>query len=560
MLRAEIKSSISRSKGLIAAFIVVIAAIIIRYIGLSMPDTFVSHFTGMIRSLIYIGLFSAWGVSIRQRIMQKQVRRYMTAVAALMVGWMAVRTVKYLFAMPDDFLARRMLWYSFYIFMLTIPAICLLVSLSLGKPENYRLPKWVNLLFIPTAVLILFALTNDMHQLVFIFPDGKPWSDHDYTYGLLYWIITGWEILCAVTALITILMKCRIPHSKKYRWLPFVPFAVAILYCLAYVSGVPWLRKIAGDLPAFLCLFFAASLESCIRCGLIQSNTRYAELFRASDISAQITDTSYAVRYAANNAQTISADQMRNAEPHPLTLPDGNRLHNMPVDGGHAIWTEDISELLRLHDTLAERKEELQERNALLQHEYEQEKEHKTTQEQNRLYDLLQSKTQRQLNQISRLTDEYQHCDDAKTKKQILLHIVLLGSFIKRRKEFVLSIDSTPIIPESKLTAALQESYRALAQLSVRGSFSVQTGKDYLDGKKLALAYDFFEDTAEAAFDTLHSINVRVCPVGGILRISIFADCVATFASLSEKYPQSLIQTDEDGTTLVLPLEGGDGK
>ena len=33
------------------------------------------------------------------------------------------------------------LWYGYYFPMLFIPLLCVLVALSLGKPENYRLPK-----------------------------------------------------------------------------------------------------------------------------------------------------------------------------------------------------------------------------------------------------------------------------------------------------------------------------------------------------------------------------------------------------------------------------------
>lgn len=39
------------------------------------------------------------------------------------------------------------------------------------------------------------------------------------------------------------------------------------------------------------CMLLTAGIESCIRCGLIQSNTGYEALFEVSGIRAQITDT-----------------------------------------------------------------------------------------------------------------------------------------------------------------------------------------------------------------------------------------------------------------------------
>ena len=66
----------------------------------------------LLRSLIYIGLMTWWGVSLWQRIVQTQVRRYLAATAALCVFWLSIRTVKFFFA------AIRYLWYGYDVPML----------------------------------------------------------------------------------------------------------------------------------------------------------------------------------------------------------------------------------------------------------------------------------------------------------------------------------------------------------------------------------------------------------------------------------------------------------
>ena len=188
----------------------------------------------LLRSLIYIGLMTWRGVSLWQRIVQTQVRRYLAATAALCVFWLSIRTVKFFFA------AIRYLWYGYYVPMLFIPLLCVLVALSLGRPENYRLPKWTNLLYLPTALLLLQVLTNDLHQLVFVFPtDAAAWLDTDHGYGVGNFIVMGWIALGMVTAIITMLLKCRIPHTKITLGLPFVPVALAALYSVLYISRIP---------------------------------------------------------------------------------------------------------------------------------------------------------------------------------------------------------------------------------------------------------------------------------------------------------------------------------
>ena len=123
--------------------------------------------TGLLRSGIYIGLLAAWGVSVRLRIVQTQVRRYLTAVSLLMVFWMAERTAKYFFV--TDWNVGRHLWYGYYFPMLFIPLLAVFVSFSLGRPENFRLPKWTTILYLPTTLALLLVLTNDLHQWVFTF-------------------------------------------------------------------------------------------------------------------------------------------------------------------------------------------------------------------------------------------------------------------------------------------------------------------------------------------------------------------------------------------------------
>lgn len=93
----------------------------------------------LLRSFIYIGLMTWWGVSIRRRIVQTQARRYLMTIAALCVFWLSIRTVKFFFAVTPT--AIRYLWYGYYFPMLFIPLLSVLVAFSLGRPENYRLPR-----------------------------------------------------------------------------------------------------------------------------------------------------------------------------------------------------------------------------------------------------------------------------------------------------------------------------------------------------------------------------------------------------------------------------------
>lgn len=266
--------------------LLIIIAIICRYLSINvcLPVTL-----GYIRSFIYIGLFIAWAVSIKRRIIQLQIQHYLVAVSALEIFWMIIRMMKF-FVFCEPHILNRYCWYMYYIPMLFIPVLAVFIAFALGKPESYKTPKVMHILWIPVILLFLLVLTNDLHQLVFSFPSGETWSDRDYSYKFGYWIIAGWCLICSVVTLICIFLKCRVPQSKKMLWFPILIFILFFMYMLLCALKSPVIHIIAGDFTVVVCLFIIAIFESCIQCGLIQSNTRYKELFYATDIGTQITD------------------------------------------------------------------------------------------------------------------------------------------------------------------------------------------------------------------------------------------------------------------------------
>ncbi len=561
---AERNGSAAKTTMICAAIIV--AACICHAFARLLPP-FAESAADLIRVCLYTGLFSAWGVSVRRRVVQPSARRYLVAVAAVMVLWLILREFKWRFVTDPD--ALRYLWYLYYVPILLIPFIALFVSMSLGKSEKYEPPAAASLLYIPTLALIALVLTNDLHQLVFAFPEGAAvWSENDHSYAVGYMMIIAWVLLCALAAFFIMLSRARIPRSGRIVWLPLVPVGIGILYVVSDTLGSPVTEFLArhnvlNDLAVFVCLVFTGFFEACIRGGLIQTNSRYSDLFSASKgISARITDSEYTTRYAASDAVGLPREIMERAGIAPVIAESGLRVHSIPVNGGHAVWTEDISELLSLREDLEDRREELRERNALLKYEYEREKAHKTIEEQNRLYDLLQSRTQKQIDEIDSLVGEYGRTPDDAGKRRVLCRIALLGSYIKRRRDLLLSSGAAASMPSAKLSNALDESFRALKKAGIRGAYSVQTDRDLISAEAVSRAYDFFEDAAEAAYGSLSWINVRVAEVNGALRENILIECGgdADFSALAAAYPGSrVIRDEEDGSfELLLPLEGGD--
>ena len=197
------------------------------------------------------------------------------------------------------------------VFVLSAATVYAVVSVALcffaEKAGNLSAPETDDAFVYPIGNIFLLVLTNDMHRMVFVFPK-QPWSDNSNTYAPMFYILTLWEYFCGITALIVMWTKCRVAQSRKSARLPIVFIVVLIIYQILYLAGVKWLRVILGDSTVVSLLCFIGILESCIRSGLIQSNTRYKELFDASTLNVVIADFDYNFFLSSENAENIDAD------------------------------------------------------------------------------------------------------------------------------------------------------------------------------------------------------------------------------------------------------------
>lgn len=554
------KLHIKKHSAFFCAVLAVIVAMILRLVGFQVEDPF--DFTlNFLRSLIYIGMFAVWGVSVLRRIIQPQVRRYLTAISVLMVFWVAVRTMKYLFAQEPWVL--RHLWYMYYLSMLFIPFLAVFAAFSLGKTEYYRLPKRANILYIPSTVLFLLVLTNDLHQLVFVFPpEAEVWMN-DYSYGVGYFLAVGWMILCTLTALITMLIKCRVPHSRKVLMLPFVPVMAAVIYGvlgifrMLGIFQLTWLRVIAGDMTVVFCLLFTTVLESCIQCGLIQANTHYMELFDASTVGAQITDPQYHVVLSSQTAQSVDTEILRQTRQAPVMLKGGIRLSGAPIKNGHVVWTEDMSPLLCVLKELEEAKENLQDNKDLLEEEHAVKKREAHIAEQERLYHIIQRDTEKQILLMDEMIEQVENADSEEERRHILKKMLVIGAYLKRRSNLVFLYDKDSMLEAKELELSIGESVHNLETFGVTCAFRSELTEPILALNVIAM-YDFFEEVAERSFNDTSSMLVHAVKKHDYILFSVDTDSRSDFYDLASDTVK--VVQDEDGEwKLTLRLDrGGD--
>lgn len=505
----------------------VIAALLCRIAGKVSPRYL---FWGILRTLIYIGLYIGWGISIHKRVVQKAAKNTLIFISGLMIFWFIVRSIKYFFAM--DVNVERYLWYSYYLPMLFIPQAAVQTAVLLGQPEEYILPKWLKLLYVPTTLCFLLVLSNDFHQCVFSFAAGEVWTDKGYRYAWGYYTVLLWEVVCAVTAFALMVYKCRLSQRKKY--LPVIGIGISILYAIIYASGAEWMQVIGGDITAALCLMFVCIFESCIYCGLIQTNTGYEELFEVCTMGAQITDRNYCVRYTSANAMELSEAVMREAEKGDVVVDKKTLIQNRPIQGGHILWQEDIEYIIMLLERMEENRKTIEESNCLEQENYQTKAKINMLREKNRLYDKLQTQTAGQIGLLNELLSQYEAEEDLVKSRRLLAKISVIGTYIKRYGNLIFIGERAEISDVVELGACLEESFSSLKLMGIECALTAPAG-ERIYVRDAVRIYSFFESIVESCVDSIQFMWVKIRPCGEELIVCMEVESEANLSSFFDK-------------------------
>ena len=527
----------------IAVFVCVVAALLCRHV--KKTSDIENIILDQSRTCLYLGLYIAWGIYLQKRVVNSKIRRCLLEIASLMVFWIFLRSIKYHILM--EVFSRRMCWYLYYIPCTMIPTLGLNAAILMGEEEEKNTRVRTLALVLPAILLALLVITNDFHQLVFSFPGEKPFSDAEYQYGPIFFAVQIWAIFCLIAMEAILTKKSKIPNKRRI-WLPFFPGALLLIWNLGNVIGISVIRNYFGDMAVVCCLLMSAIYQSCIYCGLIETNTRYTELFQAAGgISAEITDDRWKVWYRSGEFPNIT-DQMRHdAKYAPLMLEHGIQIKHISLRGGHAFWAEDISPVLDQYKELEELQVELTERNRLLQIAYEKEAEKKAIEEKNRLFNLIQNQTKQQIHLLDYYLDELQKTDSEEIYDKLLRKIVVVGTYMKRRKNLILSQKEK----QAKLTAedlkrSLTESCDSLKLCDIKGSFYIDSTIKSLGDDSILTCYDFFEWVIEELIDELQSVFLRIAEIDGQLKIAVTVKGPSDLSVLLKKNPGLYIEQEAE--------------
>lgn len=487
--------------------------------------------SSMLFQIISVDVLIAWCVSIRNRILNKQIRRYLILVGILMIFWLTIRIIKWRFLSVTDPMGRY-LWYAYYIPMIMIPLFGVFIVQYVGKREDYVIPKKFNLLLIPSVALLVFIFTNDIHRCVFEFPEGIINYNNIYDYKWGFFIVVAWFVSLGFYFTVMLLVKSRVPGSRSFQRLPAIIMVLAAGLWALYSLGI---LKI--DLAAMDCLIIALLLESAIQSGLIRSNTGYNELFEISTVAAQIVDKNYEPCYLSVYADDFPEDVMRWANNKPIER--GNILVNSKeITGGYVLWQEDIKEIKRLMNELTETQENLNENYVLLKAELELKENKIRLEEKNRLYDRIAQEVSEQLTKADFLLKQAE--ESPETARVALTHICIICAYVKRRSNLLLLNEENNRISSKEIEYCLRESLDNIALNNVFTSLDSKC-EGSISVEYAVKIYDFFEEIVEYFTTDITAMLIHLVCKDDYIKLRLQIGCEN---EIEEKSLSELLITD----------------
>lgn len=500
--------------------------------------------------LYYCVIALLWGNYIRQRIIEKRIKKLLSFIVLLLVLFFVQQAGR--FAMFNYApVTERYIWYAYYIIYTLVPCLFLQVGLEINRSEKGSVKIISHAVYVIAILEGILVLTNDIHRWVFIFPDGLANADTSYRYGVLYYVIIGTEMIFYLVSLGIIIYKCRVKTCRKQIWMPLVFSIVGVVgIILSFLDKSPQINgiRIWSHAESYMFLVIGV-IESCIDIGLIPSNVYYNRMFWLVNVPGVVQDNNGRILFYTNSAQ------------NGIEETDDLRVYTKNISGGTVSYGVDISSLNKLNRDLDEANEKVKIRNEYLNHQNDLKEEQLKLQTRNGIYDKIAGIVKPQLDKTLELSNN----PDSKDFEKKLAKIAFYNVYIKRRSNMELLCESSDTLPVKELATAVSESIEYLKLSGVLGMARINE-EAVLQAESVILFYDFFQNTIENCLDSLSEMFVTLRHKGNryILNLVLKTDEKNFDTDWKKdeikKYDGKIsVSDDEDGTVVSLSLEkGGD--
>lgn len=231
----------------------------------------------------------------------------------------------------------------------------------------------------------------------------------------------------------------------------------------------------------------------------------------ATTVRLRITDKNYKTLYKSSPEPQFSLNDMESAVLRPYHIDADTLLKSHAIHGsGYVFWLEDISAMNSLLDQLRATQSELIDTGDILQEENRQRAHWLRIIEENRLYDMVEKQTFDQIKLMKQLISDVHDASSLEEARRLLAHIVIVGTYIKRRSNLIFVDGQNGCIAADELRLCIKESISSLHLYGIECNVTLDVSQESLKSLYAYTIYDIFEIAVEQSIDGLDILVMHV--------------------------------------------------
>lgn len=354
-------------------------------------------------------------------------------------------------------------WYLLYIPLLFIPSMWFITNNQIYiKNKTYK--KVVAIISLAISLLLfMLVLTNDFHELVFIFPEGSTGSHpSDYKYNFGYFIIYAFIFLEILTTIVLFYTFSNKKTTIKQKILPSVVILLVLVYSILYVVtdiAVPYL----SDMTLVYTILGTMLVYISLKCGLVKNSGAYFEFFETCNVPLAIV----------NEKQDIEYQNMQ----YRKQKANGNMiLEKQKLNSGTLLVLNDVEKLKSLQKELKTENEKLEYINKILENKKELLQKEKQIKQHALLLDKVEKQIKNKKNVLEELLNNLPETITTENKeqtKETLNEIKIIVGYLKRKTSLILLAEQKQEITKDELKLLFNESFNDLKWLNINAGIGL---------------------------------------------------------------------------------------
>ena len=503
-----------------------------------------------------------WIDTVYRRIVRNRIRNKLIAITSLLIFLTIVQGIKY----NDTGVIPLMeihLWYLYYVTFIFSPALSFMTATEMSTDITGKIYRKYDYGVLAVCfILFLIVITNDYHQLVFVFSGNRQnWSAENYVNGPLFYVVWAYLSIVFLGAFAISLKAFSNKRLRRYIWIPAGIMLFLSLYSLFYnINGSIMIAGVSlFHIQSVFSLCVIGYWESLIDIGVITSNADYDALFYSSHLNSLITDKNLDTVYRSEQGFMLSTTLKKNALTAPVAVDYNTILRSAPITGGYVFWEDDISATRILEEELEETRIVLKETNTILEAENKIKEKQVQYEIQNQLFNSVDELTAYEKNKILKLISDYSDSDF----NDIMAQCTVYGAYIKRMANLVLISGNEEMVDSDELYLSCRESFDYL-RLSGISCTVEKNGNMLLNGRLIINIYQIIQEVIEEALETRRAVDI-VIDCSESFKVNIVIDFIMDVEEMLSYYIADLEEQGgeaqgktEDGVTYVrIGLKGG---